>query len=130
MTRRLTQAGLAEIASRLAVDVALWDQQGCLSPQLVYVLDPDPKATDRLAEALAHELALAEERWPRGRVEPSVSAAIAHARSDAELRAAAGGRVALHASSGDEGAGVGEFHGVPPFYSPEDRPELTICRRS
>jgi hypothetical protein len=91
-------AALARAAEGLALDVALWDQLGCLSPISVYVADPEPGASDRVAEALAHGLAAAEERMPRGRVTPAASAAIAQARAEAEMRAAAGRRVVLHAS--------------------------------
>ncbi len=91
---------LREAARRLALDVALWDQLGCLSPIAVYVAGGDPAAPDRAAEALADALAEAEARWPRGAVDPASAAATAHERADAELRAAAGRRVALHASPG------------------------------
>ena len=89
-------AALEDVAARLALDVALWDQLGCLSPIAVYVEGED--AADRVAEALARALASAEERWPRGAVEAGAAAAIAHERADAELRHAAGRRVCLHAS--------------------------------
>jgi hypothetical protein len=91
-------AALARAAEGLALDVALWDQLGCLSPIAVYVADPEPGAADRVAEALARSLAAAEKNLPRGRVTPAVSAAIAQARAEAEMRAAAGRRVVLHAS--------------------------------
>jgi hypothetical protein len=91
-------AALARAAEELALDVALWDQLGCLSPIAVYVADPEPEATDRVAEALARSLAAAAEQLPRGRVTPAVAAAIAQARAEAEMRAAAGRRVVLHAS--------------------------------
>ena len=91
-------AALARAAEGLALDVALWDQLGCLSPIAVYVADPEPGAADRVAEALAHSLAAAEEHLPRGRLTPAASAAIAQARAEAEMRAAADRRVVLHAS--------------------------------
>jgi hypothetical protein len=91
---------LGRAAAGLALDVALWDQLGCLSPVSVHAVDPDPGACDRVAEALAEALAGAEERWPRGRVGPETAAAIAAARDEAELRGASGRPVALHASRG------------------------------
>lgn len=90
---------LDRAAEGLALDVALWDQLGCLSPIAVYVADPAPAAADRIAEALARSLAKVEERLPRGRLEPAASAAIAQARAEAEMRAAAGRGVVLHASA-------------------------------
>ncbi len=89
-------AALEDVAERLALDVALWDQLGCLSPIAVYVVGED--AADRVAAALARALAAAERRWPRGAIGGAAAAAIAHERADAELRRAAGRRVALHAS--------------------------------
>ncbi len=89
-------AALEDVAERLALDVALWDQLGCLSPIAVYVVGED--AADRVAAALARALAAAERRWPRGAIGAAAAAAIAHERADAELRRAAGRRVALHAS--------------------------------
>jgi hypothetical protein len=91
-------AALEDVAGRLALDVALWDQLGCLSPIAVYVVGED--AADRVAAALARALAAAERRWPRGDVGATAAAVIAHERADAELRRAAGRRVALHASEG------------------------------
>ena len=87
---------LAEAAAAIARDVSLWDQLGCLSPLAVYAMG-GPRDADRAAEALAEALAAAQERWPRGRVETAAAAAIANERSEAELRAAAGRDVALHA---------------------------------
>jgi hypothetical protein len=92
---------LLRAAEGLALDIALWDQLGCLSPVSVHAVDPDPRAADRVAEALTEALARAETRWPRGRVDTAAAAAIARERSEAEMRAAAGrGPVTVHASSG------------------------------
>jgi hypothetical protein len=88
---------LRECCSALARDVALWDQQGCLSPIAVWCLDEDAAAAGRVAEALAAALAEAASRWPRGRVDAAAAARFAGERAEAELRAAAGTGVALHA---------------------------------
>jgi hypothetical protein len=97
---------LARAAAGLALDIALWDQLGCLSPVSVYVVDPDARAAARVAEALAETLAQAEARWPRGRIDTAAAAAIARERAEAEMRAAAahavhpGHAVAVLASPG------------------------------
>src|SRR5262247_401505 len=80
---------LRRAAAALALDVALWDQLGCLSPVSVHAVDPDPQAADRVAEALADALQRAEVRWPRGRVDRGAAAAIVRERAEAEMRAAA-----------------------------------------
>ncbi|HXV36750.1 MAG TPA: acyl-CoA reductase, partial [Myxococcota bacterium] len=63
-----------ELAQRLAVDVALWDQLGCLSPIEVFAVDRDASFAIALGEALAGALAHAEKIWPRG----SIDARAAH----------------------------------------------------
>ncbi|MGH7288135.1 MAG: acyl-CoA reductase, partial [Myxococcota bacterium] len=85
----LAGAALEAAADALALDVALWDQQGCLSPLALYVL-----GEERVPASLFGRLALAFERaaqrLPRGRIDAQVAAALAGARETAELRAAAG----------------------------------------
>lgn len=88
-------------AAGLALDIALWDQLGCLSPVAVYVAD-DEAATDRVAEALAGALARAERAWPRGRVDPRAAAAFAQEREEAEFRAAVAG--SGHVLAGEKSA--------------------------
>jgi hypothetical protein len=89
--------GLCEVTARLALDVALWDQLGCLSPVVAYVVAAGDAAADTFAEALAQALEDVEVRLPRGAVGKAEAARIAQERSGAEMRAAAGARVAVHA---------------------------------
>ena len=89
-------AALEDACARLALDVALWDQLGCLSPVALLVAG-DAAAARSAAEALAAALARIERDLPRGALAPEAAAAIAHERAEAELRAAAHGRVALFA---------------------------------
>jgi len=98
---------------RLALDIALWDQLGCLSPVSVVVADPDPGAADRVADALAEALRDLEPRMPRGCVEPAAAAAIARERSEAEMRAAAGRPVRVLASPGTAWTVVREADAQP-----------------
>jgi acyl-CoA reductase-like NAD-dependent aldehyde dehydrogenase len=87
---------LPDLARRLALDVALWDQLGCLSPQAVFA-EGEAEA-EALAAALARELERLEVSAPRGATPAQAAAEIAHERADAELRRAAHQRVVLHAS--------------------------------
>jgi hypothetical protein len=89
---------LAAAAAALALDVALWDQLGCLSPVSVFVAG-DGGAADGAAEALEHALERAERGLPRGRLSPEAAAAVAGEREAAELRAAAGRDVRLLAGA-------------------------------
>jgi hypothetical protein len=94
---RESLALLVETVAALALDVALWDQLGCLSPLAVHVASADRSAAARVAEALADALAVAESRWPRGAVAADVAAAITRERAEAEMRGAP-----LFASRGTE----------------------------
>lgn len=98
----LRGGALHDAAEGLALDVALWDQLGCLSPIAVYAATSRAGALDALGDALADALARAEERWPRGRVGAAAAADLAQERAGAEIRAAAGAAVSLR---GGEGAG-------------------------
>jgi len=42
-----------DLAKRLAVDIALWDQLGCLSPIAVFAVDPEPSRAAALGELAA-----------------------------------------------------------------------------
>lgn len=88
----LTGAGLAEAAAALALDVSLWDQQGCLSPVALYVLGVD-RVPDALFDAVSDALREAASRWPRGRTPTETNARFAVERDTAEMRAAAGALV-------------------------------------
>ncbi len=92
----------AAACDRLAFDVALWDQLGCLSPVSVWAVTTESGLVDRLAEDLARALAETQMRLPRGRVPVEAAAACARERSEAEMRAAGGRRVAVY------GGGPGE----------------------
>jgi len=97
----LTSPALPEVCQRLALDVALWDQLGCLSPLAVYAVNAEILGIDRLAAGLASALARIERRLPRGKVGIAAAAAFAQARSEAEVRGAAGHRVAVYGDKGD-----------------------------
>jgi hypothetical protein len=91
-------AALDRAAADLALDVALWDQLGCLSLVSVHAIGADPRGADRVAEALAAALAALELRLPRGAADAAAGAAIARERAEAEMRAAAGRPVAVYAA--------------------------------
>ncbi|MGH7449412.1 MAG: acyl-CoA reductase [Longimicrobiales bacterium] len=76
-------------APQLARAVALFDQQGCVSPQLVYVIGNRDQA-HQLAAATAAALAELQTVLPRGRITPGEAAAIRELRTRAEFGAIAG----------------------------------------
>ncbi len=75
---------LAELLPKLAEDIALFDQRGCLSPRVVLV-NAGPDAACAIAEALARELEVLEARVPRGRLETTEAAEIAKYRDTASF---------------------------------------------
>ena len=97
----VTKEGLddaEELAHKAAYDVALYDQQGCLSPQLVYVEEGGAVSPKEFAARLATGLAHWQTELPRGPVPPEVSTAIRKVRDEAEWQALAGKDVVLHTS--------------------------------
>lgn len=90
---------VTDLARRAAYDIALFDQQGCLSPQLVYVETGGAITPQVFAVLLAQELHHWQQVLPRGRIAPDASLAIRHVRDDAEWQALAGKEVVLHAST-------------------------------
>jgi len=83
-------ARLAALAHELALDVARWDQSGCLSPAMLYLLEVAPADRHRLATALADALDRIARTLPRGTVPLEARAAQAQARDEARMRAASG----------------------------------------
>jgi len=77
---------LPDVLERLALDIALWDQLGCLSPVGIFVLSGSRRAVHGVGEGLAAALARAELRWPRGQIDLEMAARIQEARGEAEAR--------------------------------------------
>jgi hypothetical protein len=87
---QLGSGSIRELARAAARDVALYDQQGCLSPQAIFTLGGDREAAVDLLEALGHALADLAEKLPRGRVSEAEHLAIRRYRDEAEWRAIRG----------------------------------------
>jgi len=77
-----------DTAAALAQDVALFDQQGCLSPSLV--LAADGPQLESWCDELAAELAANEQRCPRGPLEPRAQAGLRLWRESMQLSVALG----------------------------------------
>ena len=80
-------------AARLAYDMTLWDQQGCLSPQLCYVETGGAVGSDRFAELLAGALAKLAVELPPRRLSLGERAAVLRFRQEAEWSANASTRL-------------------------------------
>ncbi len=80
----VTDSALAELLPRLAEDIALFDQRGCLSPRVLLV-GGGPEAARDAALQLANELARVEARIPRGRLQTAELAEIVRYRDTASF---------------------------------------------
>jgi hypothetical protein len=89
---------LSTLSAKVVADIAAWNQQGCLSPHVVYVEKGGRIKPDELAEQLALDLERIEQKEPRGPVSVLESAAIATRRAFYEVRAAASGDTRLWTS--------------------------------
>jgi len=77
----LREEEIAKIVSRAADDVVAWDQNGCLSPHVIYVEERGAVESDKFAQLLAVELAQREAGEPRGKISTENAAVIASRRA-------------------------------------------------
>jgi len=80
---------LSGLARRLAYDVAMFDQQACLSPHWIFVEGESPEA-QRVARALVEALRAMETALPKGRPPAEEAVAFSRAWDEAEVAAAMG----------------------------------------
>jgi hypothetical protein len=78
-----TQAA-SDLAHRLAYDISVWDQQGCLSPQLCYVEHGGQVAIDELAALVGEALEGYASELPPRRLTLEEQAAVLRFRQEAE----------------------------------------------
>ncbi|MEA2624075.1 MAG: hypothetical protein QOD06_120 [Candidatus Binatota bacterium] len=82
-------APVDELARAAALDVALYDQLGCLSPQCLYV-EGRPADREQLVARLAAALQELSETLPRGSIPAEASTAIRRLRDEYEWREISG----------------------------------------
>ena len=63
----MSETEVSKVVSAVADDITAWDQNGCLSPHVLYVEERGAAESDKFAELLAVELARRESREPRGK---------------------------------------------------------------
>lgn len=81
------EAAVAETARRLALDVAMYDQQGCVSPHMAFVERGGPLSPQAFAEACGEALEDLETEMPRSRLSQEEAVALRTARDEAEFAA-------------------------------------------
>jgi hypothetical protein len=104
--RSLTYAALRGLAARAALDVSLYDQQGCLSPHAFYVERRGEVTPAKFAEVFASALEARAHELPRGIVEAEEAASVQLFRAQARFEAAgAAGMVSSIPSRGGASSG-------------------------
>ena len=88
VTRAALERSPRETARRAAADVSAWDQQGCLSPHVIYIEEGGGPSGEAFASMLADELEAREKTHPRGALGAEEAAGIARRRAFYEVRAA------------------------------------------
>jgi hypothetical protein len=96
----LSRSEARQVAERAARDVTAWNQQGCLSPHVLYVEEGGSVSPEMFAELLAAALGRRELTEPRGELPAAEAAAITNRRSLYEIRASAGADTRLWNSVG------------------------------
>lgn len=98
----LTTLAARRVAAEVARAAAVFDQQGCVSPHVVYLERGGEVAPEHFAELVAEEMRRVEAELPRGRLTTAEAATIQQVRGAAEFRAIAGREVRVLASAGTE----------------------------
>ncbi len=94
----LTSANAAEVAKQAAYGISVFDQQGCVSPHLLYVECGGEVSPQTFTTFLAEAMAAVHETLPRGPLPLEDSTAIRHLRGTYEFRELADDRVQLFCS--------------------------------
>jgi hypothetical protein len=83
------------IAKRAALDVAMYDQQGCLSPHLFYVEMGGAVSPKEFTRLLAEELETLSINLPRGKISAGTGSTLRQLKEVSEMKEAAGDDVAV-----------------------------------
>jgi hypothetical protein len=92
------RAASIDVASAIAYAVSAYDQQGCVSPHVVYVEEGGAVTAKQLAGAIAAALAELVVEFPRRTISTAEAMAIREARTSAEFGMISGADTAVYAS--------------------------------
>lgn len=92
----LTDARATETAAEVAAAVAVFDQRGCVSPQIIYVEESGEVCVSDFIERLATAFGDLETRLPGGELGEEEASTMQQLRGAAELLAASGGGEIYH----------------------------------
>jgi hypothetical protein len=82
----LDEDAIRQLSHAFALDIVRWDQTGCLSPVVIYLVGLDPGESSIFASSLSRSLDFYHERSPRGDLSTAVGANIANEISEARMR--------------------------------------------
>ena len=92
----LGSEAITRTASEVALALALFDQRGCVSPQLVFAERGGERPPEAFAEALGGALRELEVPLPTGPLDPAEASALHQVRGTAELMTGSGKSRVLH----------------------------------
>jgi hypothetical protein len=92
----LTEDRLEPMVAEVAEAIALFDQRGCVSPQVIFIEEGGARGPDVFARALAEQLRVLEGRLPSGDLDDQEASGLHQLRGTAELLAAAGEIELIH----------------------------------
>jgi hypothetical protein len=81
---------IQRIAEGFALDVARWDQTGCLSPVVVYLVGLESSTAHAVSREIAAALERISHRMPRGEITTTIATSHANERAEARMREASG----------------------------------------
>ena len=117
----LREEEISKVVARAADDMIAWNQNGCLSPHVIYVEERGAVESDKFAALLAAELMQREAAEPRGKISVEESADIAARRSMYETLAPHRGDIKLWSSPNSTAWTVVFEHEVRFRFSPLNR---------
>jgi hypothetical protein len=121
-----TEGLAAQTAKQLARDVCWYEQQGCLSPHLVYVEDGGPITACGFAERVASALEREARHWPPASIPIDAAAAILHLRAELEFQESTGAQVLpIRRTCTAMGGSGGEEHLSPDLSERSVRADLS-----
>jgi hypothetical protein len=97
--KRLSRQGLEELATSVAYDCSMFDQQACLAPHVYYVEEGGEISSKEFCQALAGAMERLNLKMPRGKISPEEASAIHQLRTKYEFKELQGEEVLLLASS-------------------------------
>jgi hypothetical protein len=110
----LTADRYTSIVRRVAEDVSIYDQQGCLSPHSLFIEEGGVVSPQQFSQLLAAELQRYQDKKPRAKLTDEEAMAIHAIRQQFEMKSLRGEPVKVYASrAGTDWTVI--YHGLPGF---------------